>query len=88
VAEPSVAAQEELAMLAAMPVAVSPRARIAQLAELVAETVVALGPCRMWELAKVSIFRKQLTSMSDVVATSMPSAPEGISLVSSQQVVC
>ena len=68
--------------------AASPRARIAQLAALAAATVVAPGACHMWVLVRASTCRRPPTSMSDVVAISMQSAPEEISHASSQRAAC
>jgi len=79
---------EEPSLLATMETAASPKAKIAQLAALVVVTVVALGPCRMWVVVRVSMSKKQLTSTSDVVAISMPFAPEETSHASSQHAAC
>lgn len=83
VAEPMVVEEEQEVQTAA-----SPRARIAQLAALAAAMVVAPGACHMWVLVRASTCRRPLTSMLDVVAISMQSAPEEISHASSQHAAC
>jgi len=83
-----VAAEEVLSFMATMEIAASPKAKIARLAALVAVTVVALGPCRMWDVVRASTCKRPLTSMLVVVAISMPFAPEEISHASSQRAAC
>jgi len=88
VEEALVVAAEVLSLLATMGIAASPKAKIAPLAALVAVTVVVLGPCHMWDVVRASTSKRPRTSMLDVVATSMPFAPEEISHASSHRAAC
>ena len=83
-----VVAQEVLAIMATTETAVSPKARIARLVALVAAVVVVPGPCPMWDVVRASTSRRPRTSMLDVVAISMQSAPEEISHASLQCAAC
>jgi len=85
--EASVAAELAI-MVEAEEIAVSPRARIARLAALVAATVVVPGPCRTWDVVRASTSRRPHTNMLDVVAISMQSAPEETSHASLQHAAC
>jgi len=82
-------ALEVLPIMATTEIAVSPKARIAQLVALVAAVVVVVpGPCPMWDVVRASTSRRPRTSMLDVVAISMQSAPEEISHASLQRAAC
>jgi len=86
--EPLVAVEVLAIMAATEEIAVSPRARIARLAALVAAAVVVLGPCPTWDVVRASTSRRPHTSMLGVVAISMQSAPEEISHALSQRAAC
>jgi len=84
-----VVAQEVLAFMATEEMAVSPRARTARLAALVAAAVVVVaGACPMWEVVRASTFKRPHISMLVVEATSMQSAPEETSHASLQRAAC